>query len=149
MSTTTREAVLRRDLPSTGKLKRRSPQHLTATQQHHRDLSIGSNDSSSATLTSIVTIAKFPPQSSSSSLHTSRSLSLSSTPQQQPSIQSLSAVTTICGSNGSAVITTTASAPNTGRVKRTSKFSPLAADAFNCDPLLNAAQERRSTEIIL
>ncbi|XP_023306466.2 uncharacterized protein LOC111688210 [Lucilia cuprina] len=132
-------------------MKRKSPTHLTAVQQHHyhhRDLSVGSNDSSSATLTSIVTIAKFPPQSSSTSLHTSRSLSLSSTPQQQ-SIQSLSAVTAIRGSNGSAVVTTTASAPNTGRVKRTSKFSPLAADAFNCDPLLNAAQERRSTEIIL
>lgn len=136
-------------------MKRKSPQHLTAVQhqqhqRHHRDLSIGSNDSSSATLTSIVTIAKFPPQSSSTSLHTSRSLSLcSSTPQQQPSIQSLSAVTAICSSNGSAVVTTTTSAPNTGRVKRTSKFSPLAAEAFNCDPLLNAAQERRSTEIIL
>lgn len=111
---------------------------------HPQEASTGSNDSSSTTLTSIVTIAKYPPPTMSATRSLSRSLRSS----QPSSIQSLSAVTAICGNNGSSVITTT-SAPNSGRVKRNSKFSPLAADAFNCDPMLNAAQERRSTEIIL
>lgn len=73
----------------------------------------------------------------------------SGTPQQI-SLQSLNAVTTvtaICGSNGASVVTT-ASAPSSGRVKRTSKFAPAATETFNCDPIL-FGQERRSTEIIL
>lgn len=110
-----------------------------------QELSAGSNDSSSATLTSIVTIAKFPPPS----IQAPKTLSTSSKSSLPSSVQSLSAVTAICGNNGTGVITTTTSAPNSGRLKRNSKFSPLAGDAFNCDPLLNAAQERRSTEIIL
>lgn len=125
-----------------GALTKRKQQLRLPTQT--QELSAGSNDSSSATLTSIVTIAKFPPPS----IQAPKTLSISSKSSLPSSVQSLSAVTAICGNNGTGVITTT-SAPNSGRLKRNSKFSPLAGDAFNCDPLLNAAQERRSTEIIL
>uniref|UniRef100_A0A1B0A4B6 PQ-loop repeat-containing protein 1 n=1 Tax=Glossina pallidipes TaxID=7398 RepID=A0A1B0A4B6_GLOPL len=117
------------------------PQSLNQTRL---ELSHGSNDSSSATLTSIVTIAKFPSQSAVGMFPATSATGS----QQFPSVQSL-AVSTMCGSNGGTVITTTASAPSSSRVKRTSKFSPVAPDSFSCDPLLFAAQERRSTEIIL
>ncbi|XP_058984660.1 uncharacterized protein LOC131805479 [Musca domestica] len=128
-------------------LARRKQQLRLPTQP--QDLSVGSNDSSSATLTSIVTIAKFPPLS----MQIPKSQLLSSNLSQPPSsVQSLSAITALCGTNGSSVVTTTTSttsAPNSGRLKRNPKFSPLIGEPFSCDPLLNAAQERRSTEIIL
>ncbi|XP_039949667.1 uncharacterized protein LOC120767586, partial [Bactrocera tryoni] len=113
--------------------------------QHRKGTRHGSNDSSSATLTpSITTIIKYPPMNSAAGSSTA-----SATPQQI-SLQSLNAVSTvtaICGSNGASVVTT-ASAPSSGRVKRTSKFSPASTEAFNCDPIL-FGQERRTTEIIL
>lgn len=125
-------------------------QETTSQQQQRYELSVGSNDSSSATLTSIVTIAKYHQHSPSGSA----TLSAHSLQKPQQAVQhsSVQSLTTICGSNGSGVMTTTTtatSAPNSGRIKRSSKFSPLAAEAFNCDPLLFAAQEKRSTEIIL
>lgn len=145
-----------------------SPPNSLQGRLGYHDLSHGSNDSSSATLTSMMTIAKFP-SLSDGDVHESRALHLfhgsvstSASQQQFASVQSLTlAGQRFSGDGEENDLQQQQSAPGSEQVKRAApRFNIATNEAGDSaegqkfendadDPVLHAIQEKRSTEIIL